>query len=1266
MFFNRKMNKTWKLTSLKFALLPFRRGSFKFFFGEGVGPSPNQNFQRHPSLTACSVVFFFCVTVFGDTVSEWEDCGRRVALQCDRAVSRRIDESRNCFLCPRLRCCWCAHNWPVTLPCTSLILLQLSERLHQEEMVHDEGAFGIAPYCFLTWWFRLLLTMQCVHQTPRSMWVVLNSSLTHGIFRGPAVFCTSGLFALLRLRFLSSLCSTSTQLDDIFSSSTTAPSPFLSPLSPLPPPPSSSRPPFLLHLPSLLTLASLPSLPPLPLSSPSPQLHLSPRSFLSSPSPPLPSPLLSSPLLSSPLLSSPLLSSPCFLPSSQALFRGLATSRQSHFPFLFRLRSLLPLYSASRHLFSPSVDALLQFTVFSALSSNLTLSLFRNVTRVEGALKVREDVTIADRKRPGLLDPNRFTYSCCTLHFSFDAPAWSYFRPAPHHRQCGKPSRLGSMVSRSSLPHNEMHLWVPPFASKETISSICFWFARSFPTRAVVCPAALELHIRKHQVRHDVIRSPWVLRDGAFHPTPTFAVRHFLPLFEFTFLRKAPNLRSSSASYIAFLMSFFFPSCILGFEQTSDCGLWPQLYLQLGTFLLFQLPRPVSLHTAFASECRCAHSSSRSITIAVRFHPNVHQGGGVKLSRTLWKKKVSISTITFFIRYCRSFESAADQTNGHPFLDRSRLWSCLLLPNQLSNLSVEGRPQDIIKMCCSLCPLWCSDRSRLCRHACERCISVRHALLVVPLHDQVPLALEEPFFVVHRVSTCARLGATTSQTFSEIHGKYWPVDSLGTHRLAQAFIHLHLTTLAPRCASLPCSFWTYLFRFHYVTTPPAFDVMFWTAVETHVSMSILPSVASRIPVRSYAASCDLLTRVDRVLCGDLACSLLLKKAIGSSPSRRFTVQRLQYSSPHKRGHRTEVRPCPTIHTKGRDRPLQGLRLATDWRSATLGPPHTRPNTSALFKRHIQNVRVIFHPTLETSPKGRLRNTEVGTPQRRRYRDSRRSDHSRTLPEPWDCSGRETQREKVGKTMSEEVGHTQPRSSPNVSWPIPFAAHGSLILLLLLLFRHFLFFANSSSFLSNPFFASLHVQIHVSLFFRSFPLDSSDSSYLKNSLISSSHLFLGLPTGLFVLTLLMRPGFHSAAFLDHRSSGKDASLIANLHFIFLCDSIQQEILLTSFALRLLLCFSLCNRSTLPLRFQFHLWLCQNLSWRKHHWIDHNLNWMFLLLQFLLHLLDGLSQSELSASCCGPSSLLFFCIFSLFGRWGGASFFALIWSSFHALS
>ena len=72
------------------------------------------------------------------------------------------------------------------------------------------------------------------------------------------------------------------------------------------------------------------------------------------------------------------------------------------------------------------------------------------------------------------------------------------------------------------------------------------------------------------------------------------------------------------------------------------------------------------------------------------------------------------------------------------------------------------------------------------------------------------------------------------------------------------------------------------------------------------------------------------------------------------------------------------------------------------------------------------------------------------------------------------------------------------------------------------------------------------------------LSFSFFSSSRNSLISSSHLFLGLPTGRFVLMLVSSQGFHSAPFLDHRSSVHDAILIASLHFTFLCVSIQQVI------------------------------------------------------------------------------------------------------------
>ena len=81
---------------------------------------------------------------------------------------------------------------------------------------------------------------------------------------------------------------------------------------------------------------------------------------------------------------------------------------------------------------------------------------------------------------------------------------------------------------------------------------------------------------------------------------------------------------------------------------------------------------------------------------------------------------------------------------------------------------------------------------------------------------------------------------------------------------------------------------------------------------------------------------------------------------------------------------------------------------------------------------------------------------------------------------------------------------------------------------------------------------------VSLFLRSFPSVFSFFFIVKEFVGLVSPLFLGLPTGLFVLMLLSSAGFHSATFLDHRSCLNDAVLIENLYFIFLYVSIQQVI------------------------------------------------------------------------------------------------------------
>ena len=87
---------------------------------------------------------------------------------------------------------------------------------------------------------------------------------------------------------------------------------------------------------------------------------------------------------------------------------------------------------------------------------------------------------------------------------------------------------------------------------------------------------------------------------------------------------------------------------------------------------------------------------------------------------------------------------------------------------------------------------------------------------------------------------------------------------------------------------------------------------------------------------------------------------------------------------------------------------------------------------------------------------------------------------------------------------------------------------------------------------------------------SLPFVASVSSGLKKSFPSFSHLFLSLPAALHVLILVLHPGFHSAAFLTHRSFGGDAILIPNRHFIFLCISVEHGILAL---LILSLCLSL---------------------------------------------------------------------------------------------
>ena len=70
-----------------------------------------------------------------------------------------------------------------------------------------------------------------------------------------------------------------------------------------------------------------------------------------------------------------------------------------------------------------------------------------------------------------------------------------------------------------------------------------------------------------------------------------------------------------------------------------------------------------------------------------------------------------------------------------------------------------------------------------------------------------------------------------------------------------------------------------------------------------------------------------------------------------------------------------------------------------------------------------------------------------------------------------------------------------------------------------------------------------------------------------SLFWSSH-------GLYVWCLMLRPGFHSAAFFAHVSSGSEAGLIAKHHFILLCVSIR---MLAAFILSMAVAVILCMYS-----------------------------------------------------------------------------------------
>ena len=86
-------------------------------------------------------------------------------------------------------------------------------------------------------------------------------------------------------------------------------------------------------------------------------------------------------------------------------------------------------------------------------------------------------------------------------------------------------------------------------------------------------------------------------------------------------------------------------------------------------------------------------------------------------------------------------------------------------------------------------------------------------------------------------------------------------------------------------------------------------------------------------------------------------------------------------------------------------------------------------------------------------------------------------------------------------------------------------------------------------------------IHVSLFFISLPFISSVSSGLRNSLISSSHLLVGLRTGLYVWSLMLRRGpFLCLSFIwkrcnSHCQTPFHSSVCLIQHGIWLLSSFQ---------------------------------------------------------------------------------------------------------------
>ena len=144
---------------------------------------------------------------------------------------------------------------------------------------------------------------------------------------------------------------------------------------------------------------------------------------------------------------------------------------------------------------------------------------------------------------------------------------------------------------------------------------------------------------------------------------------------------------------------------------------------------------------------------------------------------------------------------------------------------------------------------------------------------------------------------------------------------------------------------------------------------------------------------------------------------------------------------------------------------------------------------------------------------------------------------------------------------------------------------------------------------------------------------------------SSHLFFGLPTGLFVWYLVLRPGFYYAAFFVHSSSGSDPILTARRHYILLCVSTQHGILascILSMAIAVLFLCSTHSSASSITNVSIHMSLSSrrrqclgsNVCLYCYHHQFHHLS----LCDLLFHLL------HFPHSCWSAFS---FCIFSLSG-------------------